>query len=176
MGEEINQSQDFGEWLVRVLLSIGALALMFYLIAKNGLTGREIVETHAGAGLIPVLAIELIDKKFDKRSFWAKLTKRDDYRFILVAVSIFLIYIMLISILTGQLIIDVSKAPVSAHIVALLMMFYLLSPETGSSEWLLFGYIASNLATGFTQFSLAPGLSMGFLQGLIPQVVRILLR
>jgi len=167
MGDEINQSQDFGEWFVRVLLSIGALALMFYLIAKNGLTGREIVETYAGAGILPVLAIELIDKKFDKKSFWAKLTKRDDYRFILVAVSIFLIYIGIVSILSGQLIIDVSKAPVSAHIVALVFMFYLLSPETGSSEWLLFGYMASNLATGFTQFSLAPMLSFEFLQNLI---------
>jgi hypothetical protein len=146
---------------------------MFYLIARNGVTGKQIVEAYASPGFLTVIAIELIDKKWDKRSFWQKLAKKDDYRFVIMIVGIIVLYIAIVSLITGTLTIDVSKAPISAHIVALTFMFYLLSPETGSSEWLLFGYIAATLATGFTKFSLVPGLSVSFIQAHIPAIGQV---
>lgn len=153
MGDEVNQSQDFGEWLTRVLMAIGALALVFYLVAKNSVTGKDLIESYASVGLIPILLIELIDKKFDKRSFWMKLSKREDYRFLMLLVTVAILFISILSLVNGSLIWDVRTAPVTDIIVTLWLMFYLISPETGSSEWLLSSWLAVQLATGFSFFT-----------------------
>lgn len=156
---------NWGVWGVKTALSSLVLGGLFYLAAQNSVTVAETVAALASIPLPFVVLIELFDKVADKKDYYRKIYAqfggKDNQGAALLATlaMAILTFFTVVWALTGTMVVSVGSIGFATFFVAGLLTVYILAPETGDDELVLWAWLAATIATQGQYLVLFPAIA-----------------
>ena len=161
------KSIDWRIWLLKTV-SVGAiLGGIFWYSASVSITMAEIIATIAKTPLLLIFLIELIDKFVDMNDVYSRIyasTGRfsdieDPAKKVLISLAISLFaFLGIIWALSGTFTLALGSLTAGPLIVSALYAVYILAPETGDDELLLFIWLGATIATGGQHIMIMPSI------------------
>lgn len=156
---------DYKAWLLKTLAVGATLGAIFWYCSTVSVTMSDVVTTIAKTPLAVVILIELIDKFIDMYDVYAKIYfttgKVEDLedstkRVGLALLVAFMAFLGILWALTGTFTLALGSISPGVLIVSALYAVYILAPETGDDELILFVWIGATIATGGQYIMLLP--------------------
>lgn len=173
----------WGQWFVKTAVAVLGIAfLMMWAMDKN-VTAQEFVEAVASTPFFVILLAEGLDKITDKRDYYKMYNiayqrmfqgKRNDIAGILLPTVISaLLFATVLWMVAGSLVLSTSAYNPALLVWAAVLSLYIIMPETGDDELMLWLWLGATIATKGQNFTILPP---QFLEQISGQVVRTLLR
>ncbi|ADC69818.1 conserved hypothetical protein [Methanocaldococcus sp. FS406-22] len=156
---------NYKVWILKTIAVSVALGAVFWYSSTVSVTMNDIVTTIAKTPLVIVILIELIDKFVDMKDVYAKMYIRigtvedidNSYKQVgLALLMAFLAFLGILWALTGTFTLSLGTLSPGVLIVSALYAIYILAPETGDDELILFFWIGATIATGGQYIMLLP--------------------
>jgi len=156
---------NFQLWIAKAILAAVALGAAFWYCSTVSVTMNDVITTIAKTPLAIVVLIELIDKFVDMNDIYAKFyiatSKVSDIdntaKQTAMALGLALVaFLGIVWALTGTFTLSLGTLTPGVLIVSALYAIYILAPETGQAELILYIWLGSTLATKFQYVTLIP--------------------
>ncbi|AEF96053.1 hypothetical protein [Methanotorris igneus] len=152
---------NWGMWFVKASVCSLAAGGLFYYAGQQSVTFNEIVTTFASLPLLVVILVEILDKFVDKSDVYKNIyafvqTKNDASAYFAVFLTAVLAFFGILWLITGSLTLNVGTVSPAVITVAGLLTLYILAPETGDDEIILFLWVGATIATFGKYFTLIP--------------------
>ena len=143
---------NWGVWIVKAAACSVIAAGIFYYAGQQSVTFNEIVTTFASIPLIMVILVELVDKFVDMKDVYKQMFVIGQNQHPLLGyASVFggaiLAFLAIVWVLSGTLTMNVGSISPAILVVAGLITLYILAPETGDDEFILYLWIGATIAT-----------------------------
>lgn len=147
----------FSKWSFRVVVT-GILALMAWYAGQHNVTAEQFNEAFAGIPVAAIILAMFFDYGLDTGKLYDRIIRKPNSRtlglvYAMIATGVF--FLAFIWLITGSLQAASAASVLSAGLVALLVFM----PNTGTSEWILWLWIAETLVTAGKFLTLLPGVS-----------------
>jgi len=160
-------SVDLRIWLLKTI-SVGVvLGAIFWYASHVSLTMADIVTTIAKTPLLLIFLIELVDKFVDMSDIYLRIYRSvgtvsgfDDTikRVIVTLVVAGVGFLGILWVLTGTFTLALGALSAGPIVVSALYATYILAPETGDDELLLFIWLGATIATGGQYITIMPSI------------------
>ena len=150
------------DWIIKITLAGVALGAVFWYSSSQSITMSNIVQVIAQTPLGVIVAIEIIDRLFDKSDYtriYDKLTTSftdTTQKYAVAIVVLALVYCGIVWVLSGSLTLAVGAIDASILVVAGLYSIYILAPETGDDELIFMLWMGATIATRGSYITLLP--------------------
>ncbi|WP_018153465.1 hypothetical protein [Methanothermococcus thermolithotrophicus] len=156
---------DWRTWLLKTIAVGVILGGIFWYSSHVSLTMSDIITTMAKTPLILILLIELIDKFVDMNDIYSRIYLsvgrvsdiEDSAKKVFISLLISGIgFLGILWALTGTFTLALGSLSAGPLIVSALYATYILAPETGDDELLLFLWLGATIATGGQHIMIMP--------------------
>ncbi|WP_367884207.1 hypothetical protein [Thermococcus sp. JCM 11816] len=156
-------------WLIKVFVVALAGGLLLKYGADHSVTVEQFTQAVAATPLILIIGIEVLDKFSDrldyKKVYW-NFAQPKEYNFSVAmqsTLTAFAIaggaaFIAVLYIMAGTITFSLGAYNPGILLAAALYALYIIAPETGDDELILFLWIAASVATKFQYFTLIPAM------------------
>jgi len=159
------KSIDWRIWLLKTITVGAILGGIFWYSSHVSLAMADIITTIAKTPLLLIFLIELIDKFVDMNDIYSKIYSRvgsvsgfeDSAKNLSLMVSLFGFFGILWA-LTGTFTLALGSLSAGPLVVSALYAIYILAPETGDDELLLFLWLGATIATGGQHIMIIPSI------------------
>jgi len=160
-------SIDWRAWLLKTA-SVGiVLGAIFWYASHVSLTMADVITTIAKTPLLLILLIELIDKFVDMSDIYSRIYTsvgavsgfEDSIRKAVVTLMVAgMGFLGILWALTGTFTLALGTLSAGPLVVSALYAVYILAPETGDDELLLFMWLGATIATGGQYITIMPSI------------------
>ena len=145
----------FSKWSFRLVVT-GILALMAWYAGQHNVTAQQFNEAFARIPVVAIILAMFFDYGLDTGKLYDRIIKKPNSRMLgliyaMIATGVF--FLAFIWLITGSLQMASAASVLSAGLVALLVFM----PNTGTSEWILWLWIAETLVTAGKFLTILPG-------------------
>ncbi|MCS3900835.1 hypothetical protein [Methanococcus voltae] len=151
---------NWNMWIIKMIAtSLGAGAVFWY-AGQHSIALNEIITTLASVPFLIILLIEGIDKFVDMKDVLTSLYQQSSGTtgYILVLAGAVLGFAGIVWALAGTLTLNVGSMNPAIIVVAGLLSLYILAPETGDDELILYIWLGATIATMAKYFILLPSI------------------
>jgi len=158
--DDKKEKTTFKDIIIRGAITSVCFIAIFWYGSNTSVLFSDIVATFASIPLLVVLAVELVDKIADKKSWLERLSeivdtkKNKSTQYLIMFGGALIIYFAALWALTGTLTLGLGADSPALKIVAGLLALYVVAPETGSVEFILWAWVASQIVTQFQHFTI----------------------
>jgi hypothetical protein len=158
---------DWRTWLLKTIVVGAILGAIFWYASTVSLTMSDITTTVASTPLVLIFLIELIDKFVDMNDVYSRIYTsvgrvsdiEDSAKKVAISTAIAgLGFIGILWALTGTFTLALGSLSAGPLIVSALYAVYILAPETGDDELLLFLWLGATIATGGQHIMIMPAI------------------
>ena len=155
---------DWNVWLLKTV-SVGLiLGGTFWYSSHVSITMSDMVTTIAKTPLLLIFLIEITDKFADMNDIYSRVYERvgsagfkDSAKKVLVSLIIALIgFLGILWALTGTFTLTLGSLSAGPLVVSALYAIYILAPETGKDELILFIWLGATIATFGQHLTIMP--------------------
>ena len=149
---------NWNMWSVKMIAtSLGAGAIFWY-AGQHSVAFNEIISTFASVPLLIILLVEGIDKFVDMKDVLTSLYQQSSGAtgYALVFAGALLGFAGIVWALAGTLTLNVGSMSPAIIVVAGMLSLYILAPETGDDELILYLWLGATIATVAKYLNLIP--------------------
>jgi hypothetical protein len=145
----------FSKWSFRLLVT-AILALMAWYAGQHNVTAQQFNEAFASIPASAILLAMFFDYGLDSGKLYDKMVKKPSNRLVgliyaIVATGVF--FFAFLWLIAGS----IQAASAASVLAAAAVAFLVLLPDTGTSEWVLWFWIAETLVTLGKFLTILPG-------------------
>jgi hypothetical protein len=145
----------FSKWSFRLVVT-AIPALLAWYAGQHNLTAQEFNEAFASIPVIAIILAMFFDYGLDSGKLYDKIVKKPSNRMLgliyaLIATGVF--FLAFLWLIAGSIQAASASAVVASGLVSLLV----LMPNTGTSEWVLWLWVAETLVTAGKFLTILPG-------------------
>ncbi|ACV25397.1 hypothetical protein [Methanocaldococcus fervens] len=161
MANGANEKTDFKLKLLKaVAFSIG-MGAVFYYGAQQSVTFNEVVSAFASVPLLVIIVVELLDKAVDSMEVFNQLYStyggKSEYgKYAMTFIGMLIAFFGMLWLVSGTITLNVGSMSPANLVVAALLSLYILAPETGDDELILFAWLGATIATFGKYLTLIP--------------------
>ena len=155
-------------WLIKLFVVAVAGGLLLKYGADHSVTVGQFTQAIASTPIVLVIGIELLDKlsdKWDYKKLYWNYAQPKEYNFsVAMQSTLFALviagaaFIGVLYLMAGTITFSLGAYNPGVLLAAAVYALYIIAPETGDDELILFLWIAANVATGFQYFTLIPAM------------------
>ncbi|MBA2851178.1 ABC-type xylose transport system permease subunit [Methanococcus maripaludis] len=148
---------SFDVWLPKASGASIVIGILLWWTGMQVVTISEIATSLSSIPFVVILLIEVLDKFADVSGIYNKLIPQNTTNHLLKSVVIGVIaFIAVLYGILGTISLSLGSIAAPALVAAGICAVYILAPETGDDELLLFMWLGSTFATLGTNISLIP--------------------
>jgi len=145
----------FSKWSFRLVVT-AILALMAWYAGQHNVTAEQFNEAFASIPIAAIILAMFFDYGLDTGKLYDRIIRKPNSRMLgliysMIATGVF--FLAFIWLITGNLQAASAASVLSAGLVALLVFM----PNTGTSEWILWLWVAETLVTAGKFLTILPG-------------------
>lgn len=145
----------FSGWSFRLVV-LAVLALIAWYAGQHNITAQEFNESFASIPVTAILLAMFFDYGLDSGKLYDKIIKKPNNRMLglvyaIIATGVF--FFAFLWLVAGSIQAASAAAVVASALVALIV----LMPRTGTSEWILWFWVAETLVTAGKFLTILPG-------------------
>jgi hypothetical protein len=155
---------NWNMWSVKMIASSLGAGAIFWYAGQHSVAFNDIITTFASVPFLIVLLVEGIDKFVDMKDVLTSLYQQSSGAtgYALVFAGALLGFFGILWALAGTMTLNVGSMSPAVLVVAGLLALYILAPETGDDEIILYMWLGATIATAakyLTLFPTIPGLT-----------------
>ena len=145
----------FSKWSFRIVIT-GIMALLAWYAGQHNVTAQEFNQAFASISLAAILLAMFFDYGLDSGKLYDRMIKKPSNRlmgliYALTATGVF--FFAFLWLIAGSIQAASAASIVASGLVAILI----LMPNTGTSEWILWLWVAETLVTAGKFLTILPG-------------------
>lgn len=161
------KEKGFGEkasgWFIEKLglrlIITAIMALISWYAQKNSVTIAEFNAAYASIPLAGILLAMLFDYGMDTGKLYNKMlgkSKSGLSKLVFAFSAVFVFFMMFTWLLAGTITLNLAAVTPATLVASALVALVILLPNTGTSEWLLWLWIAETIVTGGAHLTILP--------------------
>ena len=168
MAGPLDKKVRTANWLIKFFVVALAGGFIMKYGADHSVTVGQFTQAIAATPLALVIGIEILDKlsdKWDYKKLYWNYIQPKEYNFsVAMQSTIFsfaiagVAFIAVLYLMAGTITLSLGAYNPGILLAAAVYAMYIIAPETGDDELILFLWVAANVATGFQHFTLIPAM------------------
>lgn len=145
------------------IAATGMMALIAWYAQEKSVTIAEFNAAYASIPLVGIILALLFDYGLDTGKLYNKMLGRGKSglsKLVFAFGAVFVFFLMFTWLLAGTITLNLATVTPATLVASALVALVVLLPNTGTSEWLLWLWIAETIVTGGAHLTILPAISL----------------